>query len=91
MAKTDIGMDYEVTPYPNTLVNQWKKFLLMIHKDGVSQYLKYWETFPEKSENTKELIRFCKNYLSDIPLWGVTSSITPREFNLINYEEVILE
>lgn len=76
-------IQFEPTP-----LNKWKKFLLSIPLSTVRSYLNYWSSFKVRSENTNNLIKFCKEYLQDLELQGLNGCSPPAEFNLAAYSRV---
>ena len=79
--------------FENTLINQWKKFLLLIDRKGAEHFRDYWKSFPShlRTPNTIELIQFVDQYLADLPLWSTKDTMVPAEFNLDSYQEVITD
>lgn len=76
-------IQFEPTP-----LNKWKKFLLSIPLSTVRSYLNYWSSFKVRSENTNNLIKFCKEYLQDLEPHGLNGRGPPAEFNLAAYSRV---
>lgn len=76
----------KIFQYPNTLINQWKKYLLIGGKHAMEHWLSYWQSMNDDSQNRRELIKFCKGYLHDLRTYGGINP--PGEFNLVNYRNV---
>lgn len=77
--------------FENTILNQWKKFLLLIGRKGAEHYQNYWKSLPRhlQTHNTVELIQFVERYLADVPLWNNQGGMVPAEFNLDSYQNVV--